>query len=70
MEKKELFVPAIYIEKVEDRELLKASVYGGLQSFKMAAAAEELTTKVFPCEEESLPEVKAWLEEQRTAFFA
>ena len=65
-----VFNYAIYIEKVEDRELLKASVYGGLQSFKMAQAAEELTTKVFPCEEESLPQVKAWLEEQRTAFFA
>lgn len=64
-----VFNYAIYIEKAEDREVLKASVYPGLQNISSAAAAEELTTQVFPCEEESLPAVKAWLEDQRAEFF-
>lgn len=64
-----VFNYAVYIKKVEDREILKAGVYSGLQSYSAAAAADEVTEEAFPCEEESLPLVKAWLEEQRAAFF-
>ena len=64
-----VFNYAIYIEKVEDRELLKASVYSGLQSFSAAAADDLLETEAFPCEEESLPQVRAWLNEKREQFF-
>ena len=64
-----VFNYAIYIEKVDERELLKASVFDGLRSFAAAAAADALETEVFPCEEESLVKVRAWLEEKRAKFF-
>ncbi len=65
-----IFNYAIYIEKVEDHEILKASVYPGLQSFAEARAADALTTEVFPCEEAQLPEVRTWLEARRAEFFS
>ena len=65
-----IFNYSIAIEKIDEREIIKASVYGGLQSFSAAQAADELTTEAFPCEESSLPEVRDWLETQRKQFFS
>ncbi len=65
-----VFNYVIGIEKTEDGELLKASVYGGLRSFAAATADDDVTAKAFPCAEESLGALREWLEAQRADFFA
>lgn len=64
-----IFNYTIYIEKIDDTEYLRAAVWSGLRAFS-AVDESELTRKTFECEAESLPAVKAWLTEQRDAFFA
>ena len=64
-----IFNYTIYIEKIDDTEYLRAAVWYGLRSFA-AVPEEEITRETFDCEAESLPQVKAWLEAQRDAYFA
>lgn len=64
-----VFNYAVYIEKIDDIEYLRAAVWPGLQSFSVCPE-EELTRETFDCAAESLPAVKAWLQSQRDAFFA
>ena len=64
-----IFNYAVYIEKIEDTEYLRAAVWSGLRSFQ-SCPEEEITRETFDCEESSLPQVEAWLTAQRDAFFA
>ena len=64
-----VFNYAVYIEKIDDVEYLRAAVWTGLRSLSNCPE-EEITRETFDCEESSLPEVKAWLCAQRDAFFA
>ena len=64
-----VFNYTIYIEKIDDTEYLRAAVWSGLRAFA-AVPEEELSRETFECEEESLPEVKAWVHAQRDLFFA
>ena len=63
-----VFNYTIYIEKKDDAEYLHAAVCCGLRSFA-SCPEEEITRTTFDCEAESLPLVKAWLTEQRDAYF-
>ena len=63
-----VFNYVVYIEKTDDSEILKASVYPGLLSFSNADP-ETVETKAFVCEEASLPALKAWLTERRDCYF-
>lgn len=54
----------IWIEKLEETEVIKASVYFGMNSYENQNE-EEIFTEVFECTEESLPVIKAWIESKR-----
>ncbi|MGN1419564.1 MAG: hypothetical protein ACI4W6_09565, partial [Acutalibacteraceae bacterium] len=64
-----IWIEKIKIEKDNDdeedefQEIIKAAAYFGMNSFDNTAE-EEIETKSFDFEEESLPLVKKWLEEQ------
>ena len=64
-----VFNYAVYIEKIDDTEYLRAAVWSGLRSLSGCPEAE-ITRETFDCEESSLPAVKGWLCAQRDAFFA
>lgn len=57
------------MEKAEESELIIASVYGGMKSFESADEAE-IEEKAFEAQAESIPLVKAWLEEKCADFYA
>ncbi len=65
---KDIFNYRIWIEKLDEQEILKAAVYYGLKSFDNQSE-EDVTVKVFDFEEESLDEIKKWLEEMAESFF-
>ncbi|MBR6313118.1 MAG: hypothetical protein IKR49_00570 [Clostridia bacterium] len=64
-----IFNYAIYIEKPDDTEYLRAAVWSGLRTLK-DCPEEDVTREVFDCEEGSLPQIEAWLTARRDAFFA
>lgn len=64
-----VFNYAIYIEKIDENEYLRAAVWSGLRTLG-GCPEEDVAREVFPCEEDSLPQVKAWVTAQRDAFFA
>lgn len=64
-----VFNYTVYIERLDETEYLRAAVWSGLRAFAVTPE-EELTRETFPCEEDSLPAVKTWLQQQRDAFFA
>ena len=53
----------IWIEKLEETEIIKAAVYEGLRSYDNRSE-DEITVEVFEMSEESLPLIKEWLEKQ------
>ncbi len=66
---KDIFNYRIWIEKLDEQEILKAAVYYGLKSFDNQNE-DDITVKVFDFEEESLAEIKNWLEEMAESFFS
>ncbi len=65
---KDIFNYRIWIEKLDEQEILKAAVYYGLKSFDNQNE-DDIIVKVFDFEEESLEEIKKWLEEMAEGFF-
>ncbi len=59
----------IWIEKFDEQEILKVAVYYGLKSFENQRE-DDITVKVFDFDEESLAEIKKWLEETADSFFS
>lgn len=66
---KDIFNYRIWIEKLEEEEILKAAVYYGLKSYDNQDE-EDITIKVFPVNAEGLDEVKKWLTQEKDRFFA
>ena len=64
-----IFNYTIYIEKIDETEYIRAAVYFGMKSFKNCEP-EEIETETFELEENSLPIIKAWIEEKRKEYFA
>lgn len=51
----------IWIEKLEETEIIKAAVYYGMACYENQNP-DEILTEVFEMNEESLPVIKAWIE--------
>ncbi len=66
---KDIFNYRIWIEKLDEQEIIKATVYYGMKSYDNQPE-EDITVKIFDFEEESLGEVKKWLEEMAENYFA
>lgn len=66
---KDIFNYRIWIEKLDEQEILKAAVYYGLKCYDNQNE-DDVTVKVFDFEEESLPEIKKWIEEKAETFFS
>lgn len=64
-----IFNYSVWIEKLEETEIIKAAAYYGMNSFDNTNE-DEIETQAFEFEEESLPLIKAWLEEKQKAFLA
>lgn len=63
-----IFNYAVYIEKIDEAEYIKAAVYPGTISFD-CCNEEDIISETFDCESDSLPIIKAFLEEKRREFF-
>ena len=59
----------IWIEKLDEQELIKAAVYYGDDSFE-AQSEDALEITTYEMEEESRPLIRSWLEEKYSAFLA
>lgn len=59
----DIFNYSVWIEKNDEIETIMAAAYMGTKSFDNTPP-EEIETKAFDLEEESLPLVKSWLEEK------
>ncbi len=66
---KKIFNYRIYIEKAEETEYIKACCYYGTQSFE-TTDEESIISEVFEMKEESLDEIKKWLQEKMREYFA
>ncbi len=66
---RKIFNYSVWIEKVDEEEIIKAAAYYGMNSFDNTPK-EEIETKVFEFEEESLPLIKQWLEEKRDKYLS
>ena len=66
---KDIFNYRIWIEKLDEQEIIKAAVYYGLKSYENQSE-DDVTVKFFDFEEESLAEIKDWLEKMMESFFA
>ncbi len=64
-----IFNYRVAIEKIDDEEYVGAAWYPGMQAFKNTPA-DDVTSKTFACTAQGCDEAKAWLEEQKAAFFA
>lgn len=64
----EIFNYRIWIEKLDEHEIIKAAVYYGMNSFDNQNE-EDITVEVYELEEESREEIKKWLTEKAEAFF-
>lgn len=51
----------IWIEKLEETEIIKASVYPGLYSYDNCSE-DEIVTEIFEMSEDSIPLIKQWVE--------
>lgn len=58
----------IWLEKLDERELLKAAVYYGDNSFE-CQNEDEVEVRVYEPENESLAEIKNWLESKCNEYF-
>lgn len=59
----------VWMEKLDEQELLKAAVYPGMKSFD-STPEDDIETEVFEPEQNSVPIIKAWITEKAKAFFA
>ena len=66
---KNIFNYRIWIEKLDEQELIKAAVYYGADSFE-SQGEDEVEISVYEMEEESRPLIKEWLEEKYSAFLS
>lgn len=64
-----IFNYAVFMEKSDDGEVIKAAVYAGQKSFKNTAP-EDVKTEVFDAKADSIPAIKQWIEQQVNDFFA
>ncbi len=51
----------VWIEKLEEAEIIKASVYYGMNSYENQNP-DEIYTEIFELSEESRPLIKSWIE--------
>ena len=59
----------IAVERADDdEERLRVSWYPGVLSFKNTPP-EDVTSELFPCSEDSLPQAKAWLQAELQQYF-
>lgn len=65
---RDIFNYRIWIEKLDEQEILKAAVYYGLRSYDNQNE-DDVIVKAFEFEEESLHEIKKWLEEMADGYF-
>ena len=65
---KKIFNYRIFIEKVEEEEFIQVCCYYGMNCFENQSE-EDVITRVFEMNEESLGEIKLWLEEQCNQYF-
>lgn len=64
---KRIFNYRVWIDKLDEQEILKAAVYYGAKSFEFQPEDEvEITT--YEMEEESRPLIRNWLEEKYESF--
>lgn len=67
---KKLFNYRIGVERLDDEtEVIKASVYGGYKSYDNTDESK-IQTETFDLEQNSLPIIKAWLEQKCTEFLS
>lgn len=64
-----IFNYRIWIEKLDETEIIKAAVYYGMKSFDNQNE-DEIFTEVYEMSEESLPLVKAYIEVKSEEYFA
>ncbi len=64
---KRIFNYRVWIEKIDEQEIIKAAVYYGSKSYE-AQDENDVETSVYELEEESRPLIKAWIEEKYSAF--
>ncbi len=64
-----IFNYRIWIEKLEETEVIKVAVYYGMLSFENQSE-EEILTEVYEMNEESLPLIKAFLETKAQEYFS
>ena len=62
-----IFNYRIWLEKLDEQELLKAAVYYGAKSFE-SQPEDEVEISIYEMEEESRALIKNWLEEKYEAF--
>ncbi|MCM1364230.1 MAG: hypothetical protein NC122_05160 [Faecalibacterium sp.] len=65
---RKIFNYTVWLEKLDEQEILKAAVYYGLKSFDNTAE-EDIETEVFEPEQDSIPVIKAWITEKAREFF-
>lgn len=63
-----IFNYTVWIEKVDEAEYIKAAVYYGMNSFDNTDE-DEIETQTFDFEEESLAEIKEWLNKKCQEYF-
>ena len=63
-----IFNYRISVETLEDREILRAAWFPGVQSFQNTPE-EDVVSRTFEAEEESRAEIRDWLTEEMAAFF-
>lgn len=65
---KKVFNYRIWLEKLDEHEVMKAAVYYGEKCFE-CCSEDEVEVKVFESEEESRAEIKNWLEIKCNEYF-
>lgn len=65
---KKIFNYRIWLEKLDEHEILKSAVYYGEKCFE-CQNEDEIEIKVYEAENESLDEIKSWLEEKCSEYF-
>lgn len=62
-----IFNYRVWIEKIDEQEIIKAAVYYGVNSYE-AQSEDDVEVSVYEMEEESRSLVRNWLEEKYQAF--
>ena len=66
---KNIFNYRVWIEKLDEQEIIKAAVYYGDKSFE-AQNEDDVEISSYEMEEESRQLIKAWLEEKYSAYLS